>query len=126
MFWCTVRNHPDRGRHVTALMQVGVDNEACRGCACREELETYDAFDEGVFCRSRFWLFISYVVSFASVIAAVWVLLQGYALNDVPSVWPGAAGVFQVSTQLPYAAKFHRTRTLPALLHAGQRTLKHI
>lgn len=43
---------------------------------CREELENYDAFDEGVFCRSRFWLFLSYVVSFASVIGAAWVLLQ--------------------------------------------------
>lgn len=69
--------------------------------ACREELETYDAFDEGVFCRSRSWLFISYVVSFASVIAAVWVLLQGYALGDVPSVWPGAAGVLQVRVATP-------------------------
>jgi Uncharacterised protein family (UPF0220) len=69
--------------------------------AYREELETYDAFDEGVFCRSRSWLFISYVVSFASVIAAVWVLLQGYALGDVPSVWPGAAGVLQVRVATP-------------------------
>lgn len=67
---------------------------------CREELENFDAFDEGVFCRSRFWLFISYVVSFASVIAAVWVLLQGYALSEAPSVWPGVAGLFQASPPL--------------------------
>ncbi len=64
---------------------------------CRDELEEYDPFDEGVFCRSRFWLFISYVVSFASVVGAVWVLLGHYALNpDVPTVWPGIAGLFQV------------------------------
>lgn len=69
-----------------------------RGPVCREELENYDAFDEGVFCRSRFWLFLSYVVSFASVIGAAWVLLQGYALSgDAPEVWPGVAGLFQVS-----------------------------
>ena len=29
-------------------------------------------------CRSRFWLFLSYVVSFASVVGAVWVLMQHY------------------------------------------------
>ena len=29
-------------------------------------------------CRSRFWLFISYVVSFGAVVGAVWVLLQHY------------------------------------------------
>lgn len=39
----------------------------------------YDPFDdEGGFCRSRFWLFISYVVSFAALVAAVWVLAQDY------------------------------------------------
>lgn len=38
----------------------------------------YDPFDDGGFCRSRFWLFLSYVVSFASLIAAVWVLVQHY------------------------------------------------
>ena len=65
---------------------------------CRDELEEYDPFDEGVFCRSRFWLFISYVVSFASVVGAVWGLLGHYALNpDVPTVWPGIAGLFQVT-----------------------------
>jgi hypothetical protein len=80
-------------------------------CIRREELETYDAFDEGVFCRSRSWLFISYVVSFASVIAAVWVLLQGYALGDVPSVWPGAAGVLQVIFILAAALVFFVART---------------
>ncbi len=64
----------------------------------REDLENYDAFDEGVFCRSRFWLFISYVISFASVIGACWVLLQGYALSsdEGSEVWPGVAGLFQV------------------------------
>jgi hypothetical protein len=67
--------------------------------AGRDELQEYDPFDEGVFCRSRFWLFISYVVSFASVAGAVWVLLGHYALNpDVTNVWPGVAGLFQVKT----------------------------
>jgi hypothetical protein len=28
--------------------------------------------------RSRFWLFLSYMVSFASVVGAVWVLMQHY------------------------------------------------
>ena len=42
----------------------------------REELQEYDAFDEGVFCRSRTWLFLSYVVSFGAVAGSVWVLMQ--------------------------------------------------
>ncbi len=63
----------------------------------RDELQEYDPFDEGVFCRSRIWLFISYMVSFAAVAGAVWVLLGHYALNpDVTNVWPGVAGLFQV------------------------------
>lgn len=78
---------------------------------CRDELEEYDPFDEGVFCRSRFWLFISYVVSFASVVGAVWVLLGHYALNpDVPTVWPGIAGLFQV-----IAACHIRVQTIPPM-----------
>ena len=63
---------------------------------CREELESHDAFDEGVFCRSRFWLFLSYVVSFASIIGSVAVLLSQYALKPgVENPWPGVAGLFQ-------------------------------
>jgi hypothetical protein len=38
--------------------------------------------------RSRFWLFLSYVVSFASVVGAVWVLMQHYG------EWCGAALCF--------------------------------
>ena len=66
----------------------------------REELQEFDAFDEGVFCRSRSWLFLSYVVSFGAVTGAVWVLLRGYALNEAATqTWPGIAGLFQVGTQ---------------------------
>ena len=69
----------------------------------RDELQEYDPFDEGVFCRSRIWLFISYMVSFASVAGAVWVLLGHYALNpDVSNVWPGVAGLFQVLQHATY------------------------
>lgn len=75
----------------------------------RDELEEYDPFDEGVFCRSRFWLFISYVVSFASVVGAVWVLLGHYALNpDVTTVWPGIAGLFQVAHALPLPSSLRK------------------
>ena len=50
----------------------------CCRCCCRDELTEYDPFDDGSFCRSRFWLFVSYIVSFASIVGAVWVLLQHY------------------------------------------------
>ena len=51
----------------------------------------------GVHGGCRLWLFISYVVSFAAVAGSVWVLLGKYALDpDVPTIWPGIAGLFQV------------------------------
>lgn len=79
---------------------------------CRDELLEYDAFDEGVFCRSRFWLFISYVVSFAAIVGSVWVLLQDYALNpDVSNPWPGVAGLCQVIFILGSALLFFVSRT---------------
>ncbi len=55
----------------------------------REELQEFDAFDEGVFCRSRTWLFLSYVVSFGAVAGSVWVLMQVLILpRDVPPQQP--------------------------------------
>lgn len=45
---------------------------------------------QGVFCRSRAWLFLSYVIAFSSVIGAVWVLLAG------ASVGTGVACLMQV------------------------------
>ena len=87
---------------------------------CREELQEYDAFDEGVFCRSRTWLFLSYVVSFGAVTAAVWVLLQDYALNEAATqTWPGVAGLFQVSSSLkPHCGNIH-------IFHARCQTLRY-
>mmetsp|Transcript_13159 Transcript_13159/g.25116 ORF Transcript_13159/g.25116 Transcript_13159/m.25116 type:complete len:151 (-) Transcript_13159:193-645(-) len=65
----------------------------------RENLRAYDPFDDGSDCRMRFWLFISYVVSFSSLVAAVWVLIQHYASNPgvttSQDMWPGVAGVIQ-------------------------------
>lgn len=45
---------------------------------------------QGVFCRSRAWLFLSYVIAFSSVIGAVWVLLAG------ASIGTGVACLMQV------------------------------
>ena len=65
-----------------------------------------------MFCRARAWLFVSYVVSFSSVVGAVWVLLGDYALNpDVLNVWPGVAGLFQVTLILGAALLFFVSRT---------------
>lgn len=78
----------------------------------RDELMEYDPFDEGLYCRSRFWLFIAYVVSFGAIAGAVWVLLQNYALNPaVSSAWPGVAGLFQVTLILGSALLFFISRT---------------
>jgi hypothetical protein len=51
----------------------------------REELDEHDPFDEGVFCRSRFWLFLSYVVSFASIIGSVAVLPTPHTIPNLLS-----------------------------------------
>ena len=80
---------------------------------CRDDLhEAYDAYDDGVFCRARSWLFVSYVVSFGSIVGAVWVLLSDYALKEeVSTVWPGVAGIFQVALILGAALLFFVSRT---------------
>lgn len=72
----------------------------------------YDPFDEGLYCRSRLWLFIAYVVSFGSIAGAAWVLLQAYALNPAAATaWPGIAGLFQVTLILGSALVFFISRT---------------
>ena len=76
--------------------------------------QEYDPFDDGALCRSRFWLFLSYVVSFAALVAAVWVLAQDYALNPAMKgqpLWPGVAGVFQVTCILGAGLVFFVSRT---------------
>ena len=78
----------------------------------REDLEEYDAFDEGVYCRSRSWLFLAYIVSFGSIMGSVAVLLKSYALNDaIDVVWPGVAGLFQVTLILAAGLLLFVSRT---------------
>ncbi len=79
---------------------------------CREDLEEYDAFDEGVYCRSRSWLFLAYIVSFGSIMGSVAVLMKSYALNDATdAVWPGVAGLFQVTLILAAGLLLFISRT---------------
>mmetsp|Transcript_29768 Transcript_29768/g.41104 ORF Transcript_29768/g.41104 Transcript_29768/m.41104 type:complete len:151 (+) Transcript_29768:217-669(+) len=60
----------------------------------------YDVYD-GPGCRSRLWLFLSYVASFLALAAAVFVLISHYANNpyvlDAAGMWPGVATVIQSS-----------------------------
>lgn len=79
----------------------------------RDELQDYDPFDDGGLCRTRFWLFLSYIVSFGSLIGAVWVLAQHYTLNPEMKgeVWPGVAGIFQVTCILASGLVFFVSRT---------------
>ena len=75
-------------------------------------MDDYDAFDEGVYCRSRSWLFLAYIVSFGSIMASVAVLLKEYALNDsINAVWPGVAGLFQVTLILAAGLLLFVSRT---------------
>ncbi len=78
---------------------------------CRDELQEYDAFDEGVFFRSRFWLLMSYIVSVAAIGGSVTVLLKDYALDaSVSTTWPGVAGICQVTLILGSALLFFVSR----------------
>ncbi|DBA93918.1 TPA: hypothetical protein ACH3X3_013956 [Trebouxia sp. C0006] len=81
-------------------------------CLRREDLEECDSFDEGVYCRSRSWLFLAYLVSFGSIMGSVAVLLKSYALNDAIDVmWPGVAGLFQVTLILAAGLLLFVSRT---------------
>eukprot|EP00199_Chlamydomonas_sp_CCMP681_P003101 CAMPEP_0119107662 /NCGR_PEP_ID=MMETSP1180-20130426/11529_1 /TAXON_ID=3052 ORGANISM="Chlamydomonas cf sp, Strain CCMP681" /NCGR_SAMPLE_ID=MMETSP1180 /ASSEMBLY_ACC=CAM_ASM_000741 /LENGTH=179 /DNA_ID=CAMNT_0007093181 /DNA_START=11 /DNA_END=550 /DNA_ORIENTATION=- len=66
----------------------------------REELQESDPFDDAGFCRPRAWLFLSYCMSFGSIVGAVWVMIEHYANNEeltsAAEKWPGVAGIFQV------------------------------
>ena len=75
-------------------------------------MDDYDSFDEGVYCRSRSCLFLAYIVSFSSIMASVAVLMKDYALNDaVTVVWPGVAGLFQVTLILASGLLLFVSRT---------------
>ena len=57
---------------------------------------------------------MSYIVSFASIVAAVWVMIAHYSSNPELSSaekWPGAAGIFQVSFILGSGLLFFMSRT---------------
>ncbi|PSC73905.1 transmembrane 50-like protein [Micractinium conductrix] len=42
----------------------------------RDELLSYDPYDEGTFCRSRFWLLMAYGISLAAIGGSVVVMLH--------------------------------------------------
>ena len=86
--------------------------------------DEYDPFDDGGgVCRSRSWLFLSYLVSFAALTGSVWVLLQHYAFagpggaaagsggGGGGQVWTGVAGVLEVALVLASALVFFLSRT---------------
>eukprot|EP00983_Pelagomonas_calceolata_P054105 1143563-Pelagomonas_calceolata.AAC.9 len=59
----------------------------------KQDLDEGDPFDDAGVCRPRLWLFLSYLVSFGSVVGSVWVLVEHYEQNpDISSAadkWPG-------------------------------------
>ena len=48
----------------------------------REEVASYDPFDEEVYCRSRAWLLSAYLVSFGAIIGSVVVMMRHYSLPE--------------------------------------------
>lgn len=62
----------------------------------------------------RIWLFLSYIVSFAALVAAVWSMVANYSSKPglTPAeMWPGTAGILQVSLILASALLFFMSRT---------------
>ena len=47
-----------------------------RPLCCRDELLSYDPYDEGTFCRSRFWLLMAYAISLGAIGGSVLVMLH--------------------------------------------------
>lgn len=83
-------------------------------CIRQDDLMEIDPFDDATFCRSRLWLFLSYIVSFAAIVAAIWVMIAHYSTNTQLSgseKWPGAAGIFQVTFILGSGLVFFASRT---------------
>eukprot|EP00192_Tetraselmis_astigmatica_P015197 CAMPEP_0117673810 /NCGR_PEP_ID=MMETSP0804-20121206/14682_1 /TAXON_ID=1074897 /ORGANISM="Tetraselmis astigmatica, Strain CCMP880" /LENGTH=162 /DNA_ID=CAMNT_0005482595 /DNA_START=348 /DNA_END=836 /DNA_ORIENTATION=- len=59
----------------------------------REDLQNPDMLSEGVECRLKLWLFLSYCMAFGSLFGAVWVL---FTCKDAGEhLWLGTAGVIQ-------------------------------
>lgn len=56
--------HPSASRH------------PCWQCSRSDELLSYDPYDEGTFCRSRFWLLMAYGISLAAIGSSVLVMLH--------------------------------------------------
>lgn len=74
-----------------------------------EELQELDSFDDAAYCRSRIWLFFCYMVSFGAIVGSVVILLQHYVGTTI--VWPGVAGIFQVTLVLGSALLLWVSRT---------------
>lgn len=64
--------------HLLPSRLLPVTRPAVDDSSRREDMLDYDAFDDQSICRSRLWLFLCYVVSFAAVISSVWILLTDY------------------------------------------------
>mmetsp|Transcript_5419 Transcript_5419/g.15078 ORF Transcript_5419/g.15078 Transcript_5419/m.15078 type:complete len:168 (-) Transcript_5419:55-558(-) len=74
----------------------------------REDIRGQGSFDEGNLCRSKFWLFLSYCVSFSAVVVAVWLLI-GHSGDN--SEWSCVAALFQVCFILGSALTFFLSRS---------------
>ncbi|KAH9572455.1 hypothetical protein CY35_02G151400 [Sphagnum magellanicum] len=80
-------------------------------CVRRDELQDYSPFDDGEGCRSRTWLFLSYVIAFVSLAGSAGMLVQDALLPDTPSSWTGVAGVLQCTCVLASGLMYWTSRT---------------
>jgi hypothetical protein len=60
-----------------------------------------------LWCRSRTWLFLSYVIAFVSLAGSAGMLVQDALLPDTPSSWTGVAGVLQCTCVLARYTHLH-------------------
>lgn len=68
----------------------------------RDELDAYDAFDEGVYCRARFWLLSAYIISVGAILGSVIVMLHYYGLAEgEPELSPCRRAYIHTYTAFP-------------------------
>lgn len=60
------------------------------------DLEGFGFGDDSTLTRTRIWLFVSFTVCFAGIIAAIWIGVEHWFNNaDLGNVWPGVALICQ-------------------------------
>eukprot|EP00899_Mesostigma_viride_P004253 jgi/Mesvir1/13829/Mv15979-RA.1 len=82
----------------------------------KRDLNENSVYDEGAGCRSRTFLFLSYLISFGALGGATWVLVAGYASKAGVDTWPGVASIIQCILIITSGIIYWTSRQLEAFI----------